>query len=155
MIVDSIDHDLKSAVREALERKGVLKQLKSRLRAEVYHCLEDKSIKLPEKPPDVFLAVELIRDLLITLKLENTMSVFNEELGQPPQMICDRDFIGGELGFNVKEASSHAKQVPLLVQLVHHLKTNREQYLCDLQSSLEVNSDDDDINKNSKIENER
>ena len=52
--------------RQALEKKGVIKDLKARLRADVYQCLEDKSVKMPEKPADVFLATELIRELLIT-----------------------------------------------------------------------------------------
>ena len=129
------DEDLKSAVRQALEKKGVIKDLKARLRSEVYQCLEDKTYKMPDKPPDVYLATELVRELLISLKMENTLSVFCEEMGQPMEMRCDREFLGDELGFNVgrgtavttalKGKENSPASIPLLVQLVNHLRHNK------------------------------
>ena len=129
------DEDLKAAVRQALEKKGVIKDLKARLRSEVYQCLEDKTFKMPDKPPDVFLATELVRELLISLKMENTLAVFCEEMGQPTEMRCDREFIGDELGFNVSRGSAiinvlkgkenSPAPIPLLVQLVNHLRQNK------------------------------
>ena len=71
-------------------------KLKSQLRAEVYHTLEDKSFiasedaNITEKPRDVYLASELIRELLMSFGLNNSLSVFNEEMGQPAQMAVDR-----------------------------------------------------------------
>lgn len=146
------DDDLKTAVRQALEKKGVIKDLKARLRAEVYQCLEDKSVKMPEKPADVFLATELIRELLISLKLDNTLAVFCEEMGQPTEMRCDREFLGDELGFNVSNRSAvvtalkgkenSPATVPLLVQLVTHLRHNKATYEADIYHSVVAEAGD-------------
>ena len=142
------DEDLKAAVRQALEKKGVVKDLKARLRAEIFHCLEDKgAAKLPEKPQDVYLATALVRDLLVALKLDNTLAVFCEEVGQPAEMRVDREFIGDELGFNVgsrsavdrairgKENAVSPSAVPLLVLLVNHLRHQKASYDADAIAS--------------------
>ena len=87
----SLDDDLQSAVKEALERKGVMKDVKARLRASVFSCLEDKTVPLPaKKSKDLYLASELIRDFLISLNLGSSLSVFLEEMGQPDEVLCDR-----------------------------------------------------------------
>jgi hypothetical protein len=45
MLNDDINstEDLSLAVKAALERKGVLKDIRAKIRAEVYHTLEDKT----------------------------------------------------------------------------------------------------------------
>lgn len=116
------DNDLVDAVKEALERKGILSQIKAQIRAEVFHSLEDKTVSLPEKPPDVFIATELVKELLITLKLNNTLSVFCEEVGQPGEMGIDREFIGGEVGLNTIGTNTN---IPLLILIIQYLKKNK------------------------------
>lgn len=113
---------LKDMVREALDRKGVLKHIKSKLRSEIYHVLENKVDPMPEKTKEVFIATEMIREFLTNLNLTNTLSVFLEEIGQPKDMIIDRPYICSELGVNVNNTS-----IPLLINLIEYLHNNKEQ----------------------------
>jgi hypothetical protein len=140
MIDDNVstDNDLQSAVKEALNRQGVLKNVKSRLRAEIFNCLEDKTIPLPDKKSkDMYLAAELVRELLESLNLQNSLAVFSEEIGQSIETRCDSQFLAGELGFNIpaeSETEQRKDSIPLLVQLVHHMRIVKEKY------NLEINS---------------
>ena len=151
-----VDDDSKSAVKVALERKGVLKDIKARLRAEIYSSLEDKSVQMPEKTGDIFLATELVRELLVSLKLGNSLSVFNEEIGQPSEMTCDKDFIAGELGFNVSDTvmggkenlkgSGSSRDIPLLMQLMRHLRASKSSmYEAASHPSMTVEYDNADL----------
>lgn len=74
--------------------------------------------EMPEKPRDVYLASELIREYLINFRLDNTTSVFCEESGQPEQMVVDREFLAGELGLNAQGSN---EKIPLLVLLIQYL----------------------------------
>lgn len=124
MIRDEIvaQSDLVEAVTEALKRKGVYAKIKSQLRAEVFHTLEDKSTPVPEKPREVFLAAELIREFMIRFKLNNSLSVFCEEMGQPPEMAVHREFIGSELGLNTLQSDPN---IPLLISVLQHMMDNK------------------------------
>lgn len=140
MIRDEIvsQTDLLEAIEEALHRKGVYSKIKSQLRAEVFHTLEDKSVAFPDKPKDVYIASELIREFLMGFKLNNSLSVFSEEFGQPAEMNVDREFVGGELGLNVLESNP---KVPLLVLLVQHLMNSKSEVLNHLRDSTVVEAD--------------
>ena len=54
MLNDDIqsNDDLSLAVKGALERKGVLKDIRAKIRAEVYHTLEDKTVTVSR--PGIF-----------------------------------------------------------------------------------------------------
>lgn len=117
--------DLSELVRENLERKGIISDLKGKIRAEIFHTLEEKSISATPKPTGaIFLASQLIRDYLNEFELNNTASVFNEEAGQPSEARVDRHFLGEELGLNLKAPES---KVPLLVLLVEYLQMKKGQ----------------------------
>lgn len=126
MIRDEIvaQSDLVEAITEALVRKGVYSKIKSQLRAEVFHTLEDKSTPCPEKPRDVYLAAELIREFMIRFKLNNSLSVFCEEMGQPAEMNVDRQFLGSELGLNTLQSDPN---IPLLISVLQHMMENKPQ----------------------------
>jgi lisH domain-containing protein FOPNL len=109
--------DLVNAVKEALNRRGVISSLKARIRAEVFHALEDKSIPPPQRPNDVYIANEIIRDFLITMKLDSTLSVLSEEIGQSAEVPVNRELIGGEIGLNTISCD---KNTPLLMLLIQH-----------------------------------
>ena len=129
MIRDEIvaQSDLVEAICEALKRKGVYSKIKSQLRAEVFHTLEDKTTVAPDKPRDVYLAAELIREFMIKFKLNNSLSVFCEELGQPSEMAVNREFLGGELGLNTLDTDSN---IPLLISVLQHLTDKKaEQFV--------------------------
>ena len=113
---DDSDDALADVVKSALSRKGVLNALKAKLRAEIFHVLENKEETVPEKTKEVFLAAEIVRDFLSLLKLDNTLSVFMEEVGQPAEVMVDRQFVAGEMGLISKNES-----IPLLVLLIDHL----------------------------------
>lgn len=115
--------DLSALVRENLEKNGVITDLKGKIRAEIFHTLEDKSTHAAPNPKGaIFLASQLIRDYLNEFELYNTASVFNEESGQPTEARVDRHFLGEELGLNLKTPES---KVPLLVLLVEYLQMRK------------------------------
>jgi hypothetical protein len=120
MIRDEIvaQSDLVEAITESLKRKGVYSKIKSQVRAEVFHTLEDKNTPAPEKPREVYLAAELIREFMIRFKLNNSLSVFCEEMGQPAEMGVNREFIGSELGLNTLQSDPN---IPLLISVLEHL----------------------------------
>jgi lisH domain-containing protein FOPNL len=135
--------DLSEVVKEALSRRGVLNKVRATIRAEIFHALEDKTVTLPDKPREVFLASELIREFLQCSSLNSTLSVYNDENGQPADMTVDRDFIGGELGVNVQDSIAGTSSVPLLVLLVKHLLDQKEDLENALHQSLYNNRPDD------------
>ena len=135
--------DLADTVREALSRRGVLNKVKSSIRAEIFHALEDKTVTMPDKPREVFLASELIREFLQLSGLHNSLSVYSEENGQPTEMAVDREFIGGELGVNVQDSMVGTSSVPLLVLLCKHLLDQKEDLENNLHQSLYNNRPND------------
>ena len=152
--IENVDNagELHSVIMDSLKRRGVLGKISANVRAEVFHTIEDKTIPMPEKTNEVYLATELIREYMMSSQLNSSLSVFNEESGQPMEMRVDREFIGGELGFNVMDETYESKEVPLLVLLVSHLLSNRKQHERghvrdmdmhgELNDSVEVNADD-------------
>ncbi|XP_037117381.1 lisH domain-containing protein FOPNL [Syngnathus acus] len=108
--------ELKCVVRETLERRGVLGQLKARIRAEVFDALDDQREQRPPLSHENLLINELIREYLEFNKYRHAASVLIAESGQP-QVPLDREFLASEL--RVAEDMS-AKSVPLLYGLVSH-----------------------------------
>lgn len=129
------ESDLVSAVEDALKRRGVLDKLKAKIRAEVFHVLDDKDvtpIRTNRDPPqDLFIAMELVKEFLMIMKLDNTLSVFCEEMGQSNvDMTVDRSFIGGELGVNTAGSD---EGIPMLVLMTQFMKRNREELVKNFQ----------------------
>ena len=121
--------DLKSAVRDALERKGVINDIRARLRASVFNCLEDKyTPPSANKSEDLYLSTELVRDFLVSMNLSNTLAVFCQELGEASEIASDREFIAGELGFSIssQDEGVHGDSIPLLTLLLQHQKSKRK-----------------------------
>lgn len=121
--------DLKSAVRDALERKGVISDIRARLRASVYHCLEDKCAPpSTKKSKDLYMSTELVRDFLVSMNLSSTLAVFSQELGEASEIHSDREFIAGELGFSIssRDDDVHGDSIPLLTLLLQQQKSKRE-----------------------------
>jgi lisH domain-containing protein FOPNL len=129
----SKEEDILNVVKEALEGKGVLSTMKARIRAEIFHTLDDKSVQMPKKPKDVYLANEIIRDYLSCMKLDSTLSVLSDEIGESSnEKGVDREFLGGELGFNTIGCD---KETPLLMLLIQfYIKHKQDKELSDLAS---------------------
>ncbi|KAM9792499.1 centrosomal protein 20 [Neosynchiropus ocellatus] len=108
--------ELKCAVRDTLESKGVLGQLKARIRAEVFGALDDQSQPRPPLSHENLLINELIREYLDYNQYRHSSSVLTAESGQP-DVPLDRKFLASELHV-CEDASS--RSVPLLYGLISH-----------------------------------
>ncbi|XP_043568072.1 centrosomal protein 20 isoform X5 [Chiloscyllium punctatum] len=95
--------ELKGVLKETLAKRGVLGQLKARIRAEVFSALDDQSEPRPPLSHENLLINELIREYLEFNKYKYTASVLTAEAGQP-EIPLDRQFLVNEL--NVIEDSS-------------------------------------------------
>nr|XP_013032401.2 centrosomal protein 20 isoform X1 [Anser cygnoides] len=140
--------ELKQALKEALEKRGVLGQIKANIRAEVFHALDDQSEPRPPLSRENLLINELVREYLEYNKYKYTASVLtagakvhlNEkrewrhlkncgeisfpEAGQP-EVPLDRQFLVKEL--NILE-DANAKSVPLLYGIIcHFLRGGKEE----------------------------
>ncbi|BFZ03278.1 hypothetical protein BsWGS_06316 [Bradybaena similaris] len=107
-------HDLKEVLKEILENRGSLDEIKARLRAEVFAALDDPAEVKPTLSSDNLLILELIREFLEYNRCKYTASVLVSEIGLP-KVPLDRDFLRHELNI-VEDAPSRA--VPLLYGLV-------------------------------------
>ncbi|KAJ1559026.1 FGFR1 oncoprotein partner, partial [Nowakowskiella sp. JEL0078] len=118
--------DLKSIVSDALAARGVLGKIKAELRASVFLVLQDAqtgtSTNLPLEQPrirdfkqktDGVLALELIRELLVHLNLENTLSVLVPEANLSEEPLFSRPSLVSKLNITNDDAG-----IPLLLQLV-------------------------------------
>ncbi len=97
----------------------------------MFHALEDKSVPAIDKPPEVFLASEIIRDFLQYLQLDNTHSVFMEEIGQPPEVAIDRAFIASEVGLYIDGGD----KIPLLFHMIKQLMNKNHKHSADMNST--------------------
>ncbi|NWI26965.1 FOPNL protein, partial [Sula dactylatra] len=110
-------------LRDTLEKRGALGQIKARIRAEVFNALDDQSEPRPPLSHENLLINELIREYLEYNKYKYTSSVLTAESGQP-EVPLDRQFLAKEL--NVVEDAS-AKSVPLLYAIVSHFLHGKEE----------------------------
>ncbi|KAK3586077.1 hypothetical protein CHS0354_033200 [Potamilus streckersoni] len=117
--------ELKDVVKECLENRGILGQIKARIRAEVFNALDDNTEAKPPLNNENMIINELIREYLEFNKYKYTASVLVAESGQPKTPL-DRRFLAKEL--NVEE-DRNSSSVPLLYGIVSHfLRQNKLQY---------------------------
>ncbi|XP_010139712.1 PREDICTED: lisH domain-containing protein FOPNL, partial [Buceros rhinoceros silvestris] len=103
-------------LKDTLEKRGVLGQIKARIRAEVFNALDDQSVPRPPLSHENLLINELIREYLEYNKYKYTASVLTAESGQP-EVPLDREFLAKEL--NIIE-DTKGKSVPLLYGIISH-----------------------------------
>ncbi|KAH1183828.1 hypothetical protein KIL84_014444 [Mauremys mutica] len=108
--------ELKAVLKDTLEKRGALGQIKARIRAEVFNALDDQSEPRPPLSHENFLINELIREYLEYNKYKYTASVLTAESGQP-EVPLDRQFLVHEL--NIVE-DPNRKSVPLLYGIIAH-----------------------------------
>ncbi|XP_072039312.1 centrosomal protein 20-like [Amphiura filiformis] len=108
--------ELKAVLKSTLEKRGVLGQIKARVRAEVFSALDDETDPRPPLSNENMLINELIREYLEFNKYKYTTSILMAESGQP-QTPLDRQFLVNEL--NITEDSTTA-QIPLLYGILSH-----------------------------------
>ncbi|XP_015265425.1 PREDICTED: lisH domain-containing protein FOPNL [Gekko japonicus] len=109
--------ELKAVLKDTLEKRGILGQIKARVRAEVFNALDDQSELRPLLSHENLLINELIREYLEFNKYKYAASVLTAESGQP-EVPLDRDFLVKELNI-VEDPSS--RSVPLLYGIVAQL----------------------------------
>ncbi|XP_053133025.1 centrosomal protein 20 isoform X6 [Hemicordylus capensis] len=88
--------ELKEVLKDTLEKRGALGQIKARIRAEVFNALDDQSEPRPSLSHENLLINELIREYLVFNKYKYAASVLTAESGQP-EVPLDRDFLVNEL----------------------------------------------------------
>ena len=115
--------DLKEVLKETLENKGVLNQVRARIRAEVFNTLNEQTEVKPTLSNENFLINELIREYLDFNKYNYTKSVLTVESGQPSDKM-DRRFLLQQL--NMEETQEPAK-LPLLYGMLSHFLQQRQQ----------------------------
>ncbi|CAB3979409.1 lisH domain-containing FOPNL-like [Paramuricea clavata] len=130
--------DLKDVLKETLESRGVLGQLKSRIRAEVFNALDDQNEDKPSLSNENMLINELIREYLEFNKYKYTLSVLMTESGQPQEPL-DHQFLAKELNITEDHTTS---SVPLLYgMLAHFLKGNHHRNELKPQTGLKHSDD--------------
>eukprot|EP00752_Nemacystus_decipiens_P005786 g5235.t1 len=129
---DGTIDDLKQALVENFEHRGVLGKLKAKVRAEVFHTLEGPQDGLlpPPLSNENLLINELVREYLSYNGYTNALGVFMAESGQPSDRSLDRGFIKDELGLAERRDSAVGREVrplPLLYGIAHALKKRRRE----------------------------
>ena len=122
--IESTD-GLRGALMESLDRRSASTAIRAKIRAEVFASLNNEAITPPSAVPgDVYLAGEIIKDFLVRMKCENTLSVFAEELGTGGEAAFERETILQELGI---AASPGQDDVPAILLLLSRAKTGKSQ----------------------------
>ncbi|NXI02826.1 FOPNL protein, partial [Pachycephala philippinensis] len=131
-------------LKDTLEKRGALAQIKARIRAEVFNALDDQSEPRPTLSRENLLINELIREYLEYNKYKYTASVLTAGIGHEfvllligdiflpslknfrdfffpesgqPEVPLDRQFLAKELNI-IEDASG--KSVPLLYGILSH-----------------------------------
>lgn len=104
-------------LKETLENRGVLGQIRARVRAEVFGALDDQSEPRPSLSNENLLINELIREYLVFNKYKYTESVLLAETGQPMEPM-DRKFLIQEL--NIADEQESSPSMPLLYGILSH-----------------------------------
>ncbi|KAM8934200.1 centrosomal protein 20 [Pelodytes ibericus] len=115
--------DLKAVLKDTLEKRGVIGQLKASVRAEVFEALDDQSEPRPPLSRENLLINEMIREYLEYNKYKYTASVLNAETGLS-EIPLDRQFLAREL--NIVE-DSKSQSVPILYGILSHFLQGHEQ----------------------------
>ncbi|XP_025952267.1 centrosomal protein 20 isoform X3 [Dromaius novaehollandiae] len=109
--------ELKAVLKDTLEKRGALGQIKARIRAEVFNALDDQSEPRPPLSHENLLINELIREYLEYNKYKYAASVLTAESGQP-EVPLDRQFLVKEL--NIVEDANSKSIRPLLYGIIAH-----------------------------------
>ena len=115
--------DVRAAIQTTLEQSGALKEVKAKLRAEVFRSLDDSQVPLPQQPREVALASEVVADFLKALSFDNTNEVFSQESSHGSQNPLGRAYIAQELGLRLVQDDG---RVPLLCLIIEYLEARKK-----------------------------
>ena len=111
--------DLKNALKDTLQKRGVLGEMKAKIRAEIFAALDDQEVARPRLNDENLLINELIREYLIYNSYNHSLSVFLAESGQPTQPVMERVHMARELKIS---EDARSRSVPLMYGLVRGLR---------------------------------
>lgn len=114
--------DLKNVLRETLEQKGVLNEVKAKIRAEIFTALDSESAGKPQLSNENMILNEMIREYLEYNKYYNAASVLQTETGQPSEAPFDRHYLQKKFGISQAAKKGSKEQLPLLYDIVFGLK---------------------------------
>ena len=91
--------ELKEVLKDTLENRGGLGQVKAKIRAEIFAALDDNTLPPPKLSNENLIINELIREYLMYNNYRQTLSVFLPETGQPDEAKAqlNRSFLAKEL----------------------------------------------------------
>ena len=110
--------ELKNALKETLEQKGVLNQIRAMMRQSIFEAIQSDDKPQKQLSNENLIINELIKEYLQYNNYLHSLSVFQAETGQPKNKL-DREFIANQL--NIIESNS-SRQVPLLYSIIFGLK---------------------------------
>lgn len=111
--------DLKNVLKETLQQKGVLNDIKAKIRAEIFTALDNETTGKPKLSNENMIINEMIREYLEYNRYYNTLSVLVTESGQPVDAPFDKDYLHKK--FSIQGGKGKAN-VPLLYELIFGLK---------------------------------
>ena len=124
---------LRAALRETLDAKGVLRELRARIQAEVFSAVRDTSDPRPRLSQEKLLLNEAIREYLEFSGYNHTLSVFLAEAGQPEEKLA-RQVVAGQLRLPLPRATlgdhrggPSSKEIPVLYSLFADEASRQEQ----------------------------
>ena len=110
--------ELKNALKETLEQKGVLNQIRAMMRQSIFEAIQSDDKPQKQLSNENLIINELIKEYLQYNNYLHSLSVFQAETGQPKNKL-DREFIANQL--NIIESNS-SRQVPLLYSIIFGIK---------------------------------
>jgi len=135
---------MKNLVIQTLETKGILGQIRAKLRSAVFKVVDDQDIKINSQPsgcglkwenPNLYkikettiggLTAEMIREYLEYFKMDYSLSVFIPECSISPERL-KKDEIHARLGLNPGTIST---ELPFLYHIIYYfiesVQTNPE-----------------------------
>ena len=114
--------ELKNALKDTLEQKGVLNQIRAIMRQSIFEAIESDDKPQSKTSNEDLIINELIKEYLIYNNYLHSASVFQAETGHPKDQL-DRNYIANYL--NIIETNS-SRQLPLLYSIIFGL--NKENY---------------------------
>ena len=128
--------ELKNALKETLEQKGVLNEIRAKMRQSIFEAIESDDKPQPKLSNDNLIINALIKEYLDYNNYLHTASVFQAESGQPK---LDRNFITSQL--NIIE-TNQSQRVPLLYSLIFGMQKQNE----NLNEDNNINNNNYSIN---------
>ena len=116
--------ELKNALKETLEQKGVLNEIRAKMRQSIFEAIEIDDKPQPNLSNENLILNYLIKEYLDYNNYLHTASVFQAESGQPKDKL-DRNFIASQL--NIVE-TNQSQKVPLLYSIIFGLQKQDENY---------------------------